>query len=213
MLHFCHCWITQLKNYSWRNLCQTIFHLWLIFSCLLKESLLTAVLWMPYFDNQSSSQIINQKDDANHGREFEFYVKGWKYCTRASPKCFRVYKPLTLDEYCHLGLSTKPNDETVCNGTSSHTFLIVVNQAWIWKIKDVLITSCLKYGHDILLLSKRIPQDLYWGIGVFLAVLIDLFEEPQTDHRSRPFQMYLRYRSKLLQGKSERTSPSLGCNR
>ncbi|KAL1603428.1 hypothetical protein SLS60_005015 [Paraconiothyrium brasiliense] len=121
------------------------------------------------------------------------YQNGLKYC-RGVSSLRQYYPSLTLDEYCCQALSkdalTRRNyDQVILSLQFPETYaseskqdaldwdaaskkLIVVQQAWIWKVQDVLLCSgaYLGYGFE----SEIAPdaKDVLKGIGVMLVYLI-----------------------------------------
>lgn len=130
------------------------------------------------------------------------FESGLKYC-RGVSSLRQYYHSLTLDEYCCQALSkdaltrrnydqvivsvqlpgtnTSESKQDYLNWDSHSKQLIVVEQAWIWKVQDVLLCSGAYLGYigfESEIASDA--KDVLKGIGVMLVYLIRNADKKHT---------------------------------
>ncbi|KAE9365876.1 hypothetical protein N431DRAFT_487767 [Stipitochalara longipes BDJ] len=160
-------------------------------------------LVMPFF--YSSSLAIIEKREENFDK-----LRKYHYCQCQDGKSLGLHFPLTMDEYCNPSLDSnilalRNKDQVVhrhLGKKANSRSVIIVPQAWIWKINDSVMTSLpvdtsfsdlifnkMKHSWNLLErfseTSDR-PGDIELAIGMFLSDLVDVFDRPSMAGLSEP---------------------------
>jgi Mg2+ and Co2+ transporter CorA len=172
---------------------------------------------MPFLHTRFMKDIELERGVGDAGRAaVQSFLAQWQYCRSNSLKPFDIHQPLPLDEYCRSVIfERKPElrrermrDQVLAHYRSSLASKldyapIVVSQAWIWKIEDILITGPQQYifgngsDRDNSILARDNIEDtsgrtigLAWSlpstIGLKLSYLISTFNDRVDTAEGRP---------------------------
>lgn len=176
---------------------------------------------MPFFGFDSAEHLNSWRDtDDAKATAWTELSTGWKYCSYDKARNAECYPSLTLDEFCCQSLSREALDRRNCDqvilsiqpagekkmepgkeslgNIPAKNELIVIKQAWMWKVHDVFIVSGGAEKNDSPLLVVEDSFERFYHtkglsrcIGIMMAhMVISIENDPVNPKYGNIFRMF-----------------------